>query len=213
MSETTAFTVEQLDAWQKAFESGAERLAAAREADSAARQAEQRKLLHAAAEGYERAAEAYRAAIELLALPAGLELDHVAIRQMSDQARAERSKAIARGEELTRENPAARCREQQHHANQLLVEAEAALARDDSAEARSKADEARLLDPTLGERVEELIRGIEAAQGGESNRSGLIVAALAVGALIGLGVFLGPPLWAWASEFLFPAMLIVKLMA
>lgn len=204
-SENNTFSLEELDVWDKAFQDGQHRLTAAITAEQAAQKDEARKLLRSAAEGYDLAATQYREADHVLKIPVSLTYEHAAIQALRQQAQANYAQVQDRLNEFAHHDPADRCRKLQSRANQLISEAEAARTRNDAADTRSKAEEACVIDPTLSERAEELVRSIDEGTTA-SGRSGLIVAGVLILGLIILAVVFGPGIWAWVSELLFPTL-------
>ncbi len=201
----STFTPEQIDAWDHATEEGSKLLERGKETRQQASQDEQRKRPKHAADKYEEAISQFQQALEQLQTPAQLNYEHAAIRLLSQKARSKRDEAEQQLQQLRQERAVERCRELRARAETLLNEASQALEADNQVEARSKAIEASDLDQTLSEAADEIKRAADSDNSETSSYTGLIVVGVVILILIGLAIFFGPKLWAWISEFLFPA--------
>ena len=209
-----AFTIDQIDAWSKATEEGERLLTEGRAAEVKASQAEQRKIPLTAAESYAQAIARFQQAIQILKDPAELAHDHVAIRTLSNNAREQRKEAQKLLDKLQpdgKDSAVTRCQKARSRAEELLKEASRALEANDNTEARSKATEASELDQSLSEKADEIKRAADTPGGEQDSRTSIIVVGVLLLVLLILAIIFGPKLWAWISEFLFPAIALLPL--
>ncbi|MEI7768344.1 MAG: hypothetical protein WCI67_00065 [Chloroflexales bacterium] len=210
MSEGATFTYDQLDAWAKIADEGKRVLASAQAVEQQARDNEERKLLRPAAEQYDQALQEYNSAIKHLEQLIGITFEHVAIAQMVREASSSLATAQARRDQLVREEPAMRCRDKVLDAQKLQQEADQYLRSGEPNEARERAIKARDLDLTLSEWADSILRGSESSITSSNLPVGPIIIGVIIVVLIALAVIFGPGLWSWVSEFLFPAVIIIR---
>ena len=209
---STAFSIEQMDTWTKATEDGKrllkELLEGSKEQEgelAAARKAEQAKLPQLAAERYTQVIAKLQQVVQTLQIPAELPHEHAAIRNLSTDARKQRDEAQQLLTKLQEEGVVAKCRAARQRAEALLQEARQAIEQGDRAEARNKAIEANELDRSLSDDADVIKRAADTEVGEQSNQTGLIAVGVILLILLILAGIFGPGLWAWISEFLFPA--------
>ncbi|NJL56562.1 hypothetical protein HC928_16380 [bacterium] len=127
-----------------------------------------------------------------------------------DEAKALLAQAQNTLDELQAQQPWQSYKQHQITAREFLDQARAYLQNGDIALARSHAIQARDQDPVLQEDADRLTRDADALEGEAPNVVRWIVLAVIAAVVIGVAIFFGPGVWAWFSEFFFPASAVVQ---
>lgn len=202
IADSHSITIEMIDAWSNDAEKGSAYVTTASELERAGREDEQRKLLRPAVAKLEQAHQEYNRAIQLLEPISRVQTGHGAVREIVRSASQQLLTAQQALQTLAREDLLQSCKDRIQKAQELYQQAQAALDQGSFSDVRSYVDQAKNLDPTLSEQLDELSRA--AGDGQQNERSfGPVIAIVVVLVLLAILVMMfGPSIWAWFSEVL-----------
>jgi hypothetical protein len=204
INDINTINSEQIKQWNDTLTSSTQQLEQAQELDEQARYQDEKKLLELAVKSYEQALALYETVIKQLKPLTNIKSDYSAIELLVQKANEALATAQHKQQKLQDENRVDACKQRISQSQLLIDEAQNALNNGDFSEAKEKAIEARNINPTLEDKANTIVNACDAEMVQANIPVGTIVTVIVIIVLIALGFTLGPALWAWISEFLFP---------